>query len=316
MKKKILQILFFAFVLSACNMDAQDSTSNKRIEKKIQVEKRNGKTTVTITEKNNGKTTTKKMTGEEAEEYLNDHKKETSFSSSDSRTGSKRIIIEEIEGGGSGTYIWMDGDNMEMEGGELTNELKNLRKDLSDLNMEEIEERMDKIIEMQEKMMEFHVVKMECLDEDLDSLREIIKEIEVDEKDGVIRITKRIGGVESDQEIIMDEGDGERIVYVTTSTSSDSDKKEDNNGSINNNMNVNIFPNPNEGEFTIEVEVEKESKTNVKVVDVSGKVVYDKLLSGKKKYSLDVKLKQPSNGIYVIIVEQGDKTIKLKTIIE
>ena len=138
----------------------------------------------------------------------------------------------------------------------------------------------------------------------------------VEEKDGVMIITKTIGDTKEVQEIIIDEDNKDKkVVVVKSSSGSGHAKSGDLVGSMDN-LNMNVYPNPNKGEFTIELDLKSEEEAMVKVTDSAGKEVYRRAVKGIEKHKLDVKLKKPSAGLYVITVEQGNSKMKMKTIVE
>ena len=73
---------------------------------------------------------------------------------------------------------------------------------------------------------------------------------------------------------------------------------------------VQVFPNPTEDYFTLNVEGSVNEKVQLKVVDISGRVVYVTEGSANQNYRFGENFK---NGAYIVEVRQGDKrsTIKL-----
>lgn len=316
MKKILLSLLTFVFLAGTFTLNAQEEKAEKRIEKQIQIEEEDGEITVTLTEKD-GKTMTKKvMTGEEAEAYLEGHDGTGSFSFS-GEEGVEKVIIMEKVGDETESFSWVSDVDIDMNG--LTDDLEELRDELDNLSIEEIAARLDEMIEMREEMKELHVIKMIEMHENMDSMHEMVEtmDVQVEEKDGVITIIKRNGDEEIVEEIIIDEKNGEKKIIVMASSSSEGDKViEYKMKGSSDNMNLNVFPNPSDGNFTIELDLKKGEEADVRVMDSSGKVVYKVKVSGIEKHNLKVKLKKPSAGAYVIVVEQGGKILKLKTIIE
>lgn len=72
---------------------------------------------------------------------------------------------------------------------------------------------------------------------------------------------------------------------------------------------LSIHPNPNSGEFAVEFPNGKEKQ--IKVMDISGKVVYTGLGSGDK---IMVDITSQANGIYYVEVKSGDRTETLKVV--
>ena len=314
MKRLVLSVFTFVFLLGSANLIAQESSTKEKVKKDIKVTDKNGDVQVTIKETKDGKVTKQVLKGEEAEEYL---KKETEgsalFLESDDDTN---VIIMKVEGDDVHGHSWISDEDIDIDidMGELNTELEKLRDELEELNKEEIAIRLDEIMEMREEMTEMHVIKMEELHHNMDDLLEISENIEVEvvEEDGVMIITKTIGDTEIVKEIIIeDEGKGNKVV-VMKSSKGISDRSTGSTGSFD----VNVYPNPSDGNFFIDLELKKDKEASVKVVDASGKEVYKKNVQGSSEHKLEVKLKKPSAGVYVIIVEQGKEMIKLKTIVE
>lgn len=311
MKKILLLGFTFVFLLGSANLIAQDSSTKQQVKKDIKVTDKNGDVQVTIKETKDGKVTKQVLKGKEAEEYL---KKETEgsalFLESDDDTN---VIIMKVEGDDVHGHSWISDEDIDIDidMGELNTELEKLRDELEELNKEEIAIRLDEIMEMREEMTEMHVIKMEELHHNMDDLLEISENIEVElvEEDGVMIITKTIGDTEIVKEIIIDdEGKGNKVV-VMKSSKGISDRST---GSFD----VNVYPNPSDGNFFIDLKLKKDKEASVKVVDASGKEVYKKNVQGSSEHKLEVKLKKPSAGVYVIVVEQDNEIIKLKTIVE
>ncbi|MCF6300387.1 MAG: S8 family peptidase [Proteobacteria bacterium] len=75
---------------------------------------------------------------------------------------------------------------------------------------------------------------------------------------------------------------------------------------------VKIFPNPNKGTFTMETE--SIGPMEIKILDSSGRTLYERKLSiAKKQMTFD--LQSPENGIYFLHLKQKDKTSQSKLII-
>ncbi len=318
MKKALLILLAIVLVAGINDLKAQDQKEKKKIEKNVNVEKNNGETTVTITESEGDKTTKKVLTGEEAEEYLENQKSESSyFFSEDMDEGGNKVIVMEIEEGSGENFVWVSDNEMEMDFdfGELEEELEALREELDDLNKEEIALRLDEIIEMKKEIQKVHIIEMEQLHHEMGELHEIMEmenvNVTVVEEDGVMIITKTIGDTKTVEEIKIDGDNKRKQVYVISSTEG---KHEGH--ATSDNLTMNVYPNPSDGNFTIELELKKDDVATVKVLDLNGKEVYNRSVKGAEKHELNVKLKKPSPGAYVVIVEQGNTKMKLKTIIK
>ncbi|RLD22342.1 MAG: hypothetical protein DRI54_08460, partial [Bacteroidetes bacterium] len=70
--KKILPLVITLFLSGAFLISCAQDKEKKEVKKEIQVEKENGNTTVTITETKDGTVTKKVLTGEEAEQFLDE----------------------------------------------------------------------------------------------------------------------------------------------------------------------------------------------------------------------------------------------------
>lgn len=75
---------------------------------------------------------------------------------------------------------------------------------------------------------------------------------------------------------------------------------------------VKIFPNPNKGTFTMETE--SIGPMEIKILDFSGRTLYERKLSIAKKH-VTFDLQNPENGIYFLHLKQKDKTFQSKLII-
>jgi len=316
MKKGLLILLAIVLGASINNLEAQDQKEKKKIEKNINVEEKDGEITVTITETEGDKVTKKVLTGEEAEEYLeNQHNGHGYFYSEDGE--GERVIVMEMKEGNGESFVWVSDDDMDFEMDfdfdELEKELESLREELDNLEMDEIAMRLDEIIEMKEEIHKVHVIQMENLHQEMGELMEIGEiDVTVEEKDGVMIITKTVGDTKTVEEIIIDEDNKGKHVYVISSTTGEKHESH----AKSDNLNMNVYPNPNNGNFTIDLELKTDETASVKVLDANGKEVYSRSVQGIEKHELKVKLKKPSAGVYVVIVEQGSTKMKLKTIIE
>jgi hypothetical protein len=314
MKKSLLFLLSLIALFTINILSAQEQKEVQKTEKSINVENENGEITVTITEKEGDQVSTEVLTGEEAEKYLEEQHSGNHFIMiEDDQDGEHVIKMEmKMEGDGENNFVWVSEDGMDFDFSEIEEELEVLRNELDELNKEEIAERLDEIIEMKEQMNEVHVVKMAEMHDGMYEWQSGVNcNVNVEEKDGVMIITKTIGDSQTIEEIIIDEDNNGKQIYVVNSGSRDKSSI-----ASSDNINMSVYPNPNEGNFTIELDLKTEETANVKVIDSTGKEVYSRSVKGIDKHELKVKLKKPSAGVYVILVEQGNKKMKLKTIIK
>ena len=141
--------------------------------------------------------------------------------------------------------------------------------------------------------------------------------VEVSEEDGVVTIVKTIGDTKEVEEIKVNTDAKTKYVYVTKNEGSSNEKSiEIANDAEGDMFEATVYPNPNNGNFTIDLELLSDAPAFVKVNDASGKEVYSEKVQGEQKHSLNVKLKKPAAGMYVVTIEQQGKKMKLKTVIE
>ncbi len=318
--KKTLLALLCIFILNGINtIQAQtDKKVEKKIEKEIEVEEVDGETTVTITEKEGGKITKKVYSGEEANEFLeSQHQGNTIFISEDENSESEKIVIMKMEGDEDQKYNWVTKSEMDEELSNLDLELEALKNELDNLSKEEIAIRLDKLIEQSEERKEVHIVKIQQDGDENVFWTEDEMNVEVEEKDGVMIITKTIGDSKTVEEILIDEGNKEEHVYVIKSGSDNSNKKVKFKGhAISNDLEVNVLAKKGNAGLSIELVLKTDEMANVKVKDPNGKEVYTRSVKGIDTHNLDVKLKKPASGTYVIEVEQGSKKVKIETDLE
>ena len=319
--KKILLLLFVSVLGIGLNQSCAQDKEKKKIEKELWVEDNDGNLKVIITEKDGDMITKEVLTGEEAEKYLEENNEHNVMVFSDGDE-SENVMVIEMKDGDGGSYSWVSDEDMEFDFdfdfGDLEEKLAALQEDLEELEKEEIAERLEEIMEMKEEMHNLKVIHLENIHEDMEKVHAIAENIDVtvEEKDGVMIITKTIGDTKEVQEIIIDEDNKDKkVVVVKSSSGSGHPKSGDLVGSMDN-LNMNVYPNPNKGEFTIELDLKSEEEAMVKVTDSAGKEVYRRAVKGIEKHKLDVKLKKPSAGLYVITVEQGNSKMKMKTIVE
>ena len=74
----------------------------------------------------------------------------------------------------------------------------------------------------------------------------------------------------------------------------------------------NIYPNPTNGVFTLDLGSESSASLNLSVINILGKVVFEKQnLSSKTP----IKIESAENGTYIIVLKEGDKIVGAKQII-
>ncbi|ARV08680.1 hypothetical protein BTO05_03145 [Winogradskyella sp. PC-19] len=77
-----------------------------------------------------------------------------------------------------------------------------------------------------------------------------------------------------------------------------------------------LFPNPNKGDFTLQFNSNSGKEINVDVYDISGKLVFDSNYDATSRFDKQIILNNVSTGIYIMKVNDGNKTITRKLIIE
>jgi len=81
---------------------------------------------------------------------------------------------------------------------------------------------------------------------------------------------------------------------------------------------LSLYPNPSNGEFRIEMDLESKVELQVKLFDMTGKLVEDlsgELSSESGKVTADIKLKVTNPGIYFLRVESGKRSGTKKIVI-
>jgi len=311
--KKILLSMLCVFSIGA--LDSIQAQNKKTVEKEIQVEETDGNTTITVTEKEGDKVTTKVYTGEEADNFLESREDGKAIFISDEGEG-ENVIIMKMSDDEDENMEWISESDMKSEFSKMEKELQELRSEVDKLSKEEIAEKLDEIMEMQENSKEMHIVKIQKEMDDI-AWTEGETEVEVEEVDGVMIITKTVGDTKTVKEIKMDEGNNQKQVYVIK-TSGDKDEMihEMKVKGASDDLKVSVEPGVDKGSFTINLDLKTDETANVKVMDSSGKEVYSRAVQGIEKHQLDVKIKKPRSGSYVIEVVQGNKKVKLKTDLE
>ena len=324
--KKILPLFLTLFLSGSFFISCAQQKEKKEVKKEIRVEQENEGTTVTITETEDGKTTKRVLTGEDAENYLEEHdgSGQNSFSFSGDDEGGKHIVIvEEIESDGNDEHsLWVtDGDDdaqvkMIMVKNGTEDDVEKLLEDFDDLSKEEVRVRLEEMMENLDEMEKEMVVKMETLHEGHGNVK-----VNVEENDGIVTIEKTVDGKTTVETIKMDEenGSGNNIFIVKTRGDNDDEdviitKKTASEHT--NNLNMNVYPNPNKGSFTIDLDLQSEKEAKVNVVDADGNEVYNKEVKGAKSHKLEVKLKNSKKGMFIVTVRQGDTVMKSKIMID
>ncbi|RNC87213.1 MAG: T9SS C-terminal target domain-containing protein [Winogradskyella sp.] len=77
-----------------------------------------------------------------------------------------------------------------------------------------------------------------------------------------------------------------------------------------------LYPNPNSGDFNLEFNSGSGKDINIDVYDISGKLVYNRSFDPTSRFNEQISLKNVSSGIYIMKVNDSDKTVTRKLIIE
>jgi hypothetical protein len=76
---------------------------------------------------------------------------------------------------------------------------------------------------------------------------------------------------------------------------------------------MSLFPNPNDGNFTLAFELTKAKSVNVEILDVAGRIVYNKDYNNITRFNEKIGIENADNGMYVvrIITDEGVVTEKI-----
>ncbi|WP_299116565.1 reprolysin-like metallopeptidase [uncultured Winogradskyella sp.] len=77
-----------------------------------------------------------------------------------------------------------------------------------------------------------------------------------------------------------------------------------------------LFPNPNNGDFTLQFNSNSGKDINLNVYDISGKLVYNNNYDSTSRFDKQINLNNVSAGIYIMKVNDGDKSVTRKLIVE
>ena len=77
---------------------------------------------------------------------------------------------------------------------------------------------------------------------------------------------------------------------------------------------LSFFPNPNDGQFTLQYEAPEAGQVEVRINDLSGKEVF-RTIGGNGSQQLDVDISDQANGVYLLNLQQGSKSISKKIVI-
>ncbi|WP_082333699.1 reprolysin-like metallopeptidase [Mangrovimonas sp. TPBH4] len=77
-----------------------------------------------------------------------------------------------------------------------------------------------------------------------------------------------------------------------------------------------IFPNPNKGEFTIKLNSQSGNDIKVDVYDVRGRLIYQRSFTNSSDFSETIGLNNVQSGMYLVIVNDGERSATKKIIVE
>lgn len=80
---------------------------------------------------------------------------------------------------------------------------------------------------------------------------------------------------------------------------------------------LSFFPNPNQGKFTLEFDAPETGELNIRMVDVSGKIVYSEIITKfSGKYSQEIDIADVGKGLYFLQISQSGKSLTKKVVVE
>ena len=83
------------------------------------------------------------------------------------------------------------------------------------------------------------------------------------------------------------------------------------------NLDCVLFPNPNTGGFTLDFISEQEQSITIKVLDLSGKTIFDQQFKASLGQNIiPVKLHEAAKGLYIVTVKGKDGIVSIKTLVE
>lgn len=77
-----------------------------------------------------------------------------------------------------------------------------------------------------------------------------------------------------------------------------------------------LYPNPNSGNFTVQFDSKSNNKINIKVHDISGRLIFDKQFPNSGIFNQNLQLDNPKSGIYLVSISDGEKNIVKRIVIQ
>ena len=88
-------------------------------------------------------------------------------------------------------------------------------------------------------------------------------------------------------------------------------------GIANNSLaNFALYPNPNKGNFTVQFNSSSSNEIVISVHDMRGRTILNSKYSNTGLFSQNVQLDQVQSGVYLVTVQDGDKKVVKRIIIQ
>ena len=81
-------------------------------------------------------------------------------------------------------------------------------------------------------------------------------------------------------------------------------------------QNFTLYPNPNKGNFTVQFDSSSSNEIAISVHDMRGRTILNNKYSNTGLFSQNVQLNQVQSGVYLVTVQDGDKKVVKRIIIE
>lgn len=260
--------------------------------KNIEVNDENGVKTVTITHEKDGKNFVKVLTGEEADAFLENHKKGNAMHRAMRANANEfediNVTIDPADGNKTVTITRKNGDDemIKVLTGEDADQflahhkaMRHLHKNMGEGENEDSDDNV-------------FIMELEMDDKKCDGKRVWISHSECNQKNS---FKKNV--------IIEDIGD-----YKSATGSNKSKTLLIND--------LNFYPNPNNGLFTINFTPENSKTTDIIVKDLTGKEIYSGQVSGTNPVSETIDITDQSSGVYILTLQQGNKSMSKKLLVE
>lgn len=77
-----------------------------------------------------------------------------------------------------------------------------------------------------------------------------------------------------------------------------------------------LFPNPGNGNFTVQFTSDSSNPINIKVHDMRGRTIFENKYENSGLFSQNVQLNQVQSGVYLVSVQDGDKKVVKRIVVE